>query len=168
MKKQHTIITRMRILNGWFLLASCLFALSVQSVGAEESPFVVTQVEGEYEDVLDSVKTAIKGKGINIAHTLPAAEMLNRTGKDFGVTSNVFLNAEIVEFCSASISHKLAQKNSANILLCPFSISVYVTNDDPKHVNLAYRRPVAGDESAREVAEVVKLVESIITEASEW
>ena len=164
MKQQHPL----KRLNSWLLLASCLFALTVQTAGADESPFVVTQVEGEYEDVLDSVKTAIKGKGINIAHTLPAAEMLNRTGKDFGVTSNVYLNAEIVEFCSASISHRLAQKNSANIMLCPFSISVYVTNDDPKHVNLAYRRPVAGKESAQEVGEVVKLIESIITEASEW
>lgn len=164
MKKQRT----MKKLNGWLLLASCLFILSAQTVGADESPFVVTQVEGEYEDVLDSVKTAIKGKGINIAHTLPAAEMLNRTGKDFGVTSNVYLNAEIVEFCSASISHTLAQKNSANIMLCPFSISVYVTNDDPKHVNLAYRRPVAGKESTEEAGEVAKLIESIITEASEW
>ena len=164
MKKQHPF----KKMSVWLLLASCLFALTAQLAGANESPFVVTQVEGEYEDVLDSVKTAIKGKGINIAHTLPAAEMLNRTGKDFGVTSNVYLNAEIVEFCSASISHKLAQKNSANIMLCPFSISVYVTHDDPKHVNLAYRIPVAGEESAQEANEVEKLIESIITEANEW
>ena len=155
-------------MNNWFLLVFCIIVLSTQTVGADESPIVVTQVEGEYEDVLDSVKTAIKGRGINIAHTLPAAEMLNRTGKDFGVASNVYLNAEIVEFCSASISHKLAQKNSANIVLCPFSISVYVTKDDPGLVNLAYRRTIAGKESAQEAGEVVQLIEGIITEASEW
>jgi len=164
MKKRHSF----NLPGNLLLLTSCLFALAVQFAVADESPIVVTQVEGEYEDVLDSVKTAIKGKGINIAHTLPAADMLNRTGKDFGVTSNVYLNAEIVEFCSASISHKLAQKNSANIVLCPFSISVYVTKDDPGHVNLAYRRPFVGTESIQEAGEVVKLVESIITEASEW
>ena len=162
--KQHPF----KRLNSCLLLASCLFAMTAQIASAGESPIVVTQVEGGYEDVLDSVKTAIKGKGINIAHTLPAAEMLNRTGKDFGVTSDVYLNAEIVEFCSASISHKLAQKNSANIVLCPFSISVYVTKEDPGHVNLAYRRPFVGTESIQEAGEVVKLVESIITEASEW
>ncbi|MEN8214201.1 MAG: DUF302 domain-containing protein [Pseudomonadota bacterium] len=156
------------LLRTWIFSLVCISGTGMQSAGADESPFVVTQIEGEYEDVLDSVKTAIKGKGINIAHTLPAAEMLNRTGKDFGVTSNVYLNAEIVEFCSAGISHKLAQKNSANILLCPFAISVYVTTADPGHVNLAYRRPLAGKESADEAGEIVKLVEEIITEASEW
>lgn len=164
MKRQHPV----EKMNSWFLLVFCIIVLSTQTVGADESPIVVTQVEGEYEDVLDSVKAAIKGRGINIAHTLPAAEMLNRTGKDFGVTSNVYLNAEIVEFCSASISHKLAKKNSANIVLCPFSISVYVTKDDPGLVNLAYRRTIAGKESAQEAGEVVKLIEGIITEASEW
>lgn len=151
-----------------WLLSLCLFTLALQPLRADESPIVVTQVEGEYAEVLESVKAAIRGKGINIAHTLGAAEMLNRTGIDFGISNNVYLHAEIVEFCSASISHKLSQKNSANITVCPFAISVYVTSDDPKHVKLAYRRPTAGEESAQEIGEVVKLVESIIAEASEW
>jgi uncharacterized protein (DUF302 family) len=155
-------------LKTWMVPLLCLFSLALQPLRADESPIVVTQVEGEYAEVLDSVKAAIKGKGINIAHTLGAAEMLNRTGVDFGISNNVYLHAEIVEFCSASISHKLSQKNSANITVCPFAISVYVTADDPQHVKLAYRRPTAGEESAQEIGEVVKLLESIIAEASEW
>lgn len=154
--------------KAWLLSLLCWFSLALQPLRADDSPIVVTQVEGEYAEVLDSVKAAIKGKGINIAHTLGAAEMLNRTGIDFGISSNVYLHAEIVEFCSASISHKLSQKNSANITVCPFAISVYVTTDDPEHVKLAYRRPTAGEESAQEIGEVVKLLESIIAEASEW
>ena len=163
-------ICRSRQITGktWLLSLLCLLSLALQPLRADESPIVVTQVEGEYAEVLDSVKAAIKGKGINIAHTLGAAEMLNRTGVDFGISGNVYLHAEIVEFCSASISHKLSQKNSANITVCPFAISVYVTADDPGHVKLAYRRPAAGEESAQEIGEVVKLLESIIAEASEW
>jgi uncharacterized protein (DUF302 family) len=96
--------------------------------------------------------------------------MLNRTGKDFGIEKNVFLQAETVEFCSARISHRLAQANHENILLCPFTISIYVLSDDPEHVYLSWRRPFAlsDTESQAAVQEMVELIETIIREASEW
>ena len=137
---------------------------------ADEAPVKSVRVTGDFENIRDSVRQAIEGKGINIAHTLPASDMLNRTGKDFGIEKNVFLKAETVEFCSARISHRLAQANHENILLCPFTISVYVLTDDPDHVYLSWRRPfpVSDTESRAAVKEMVELIEAIIREATEW
>ena len=137
---------------------------------ADEGPVRTVRVSGDFEDVRDGIRQAIEGKGINIAHTLPAGDMLNRTGADFGVEKNVFLQAETVEFCSARISHRLAQANHENILLCPFTISIYVPSDDADHVYLSWRRPFSlGDkESQAAVQEMVELMEAIVREASEW
>jgi uncharacterized protein (DUF302 family) len=137
---------------------------------ADEGPVRTVRVSGDFEDVRDGIRQAIEGKGINIAHTLPAGDMLNRTGADFGVEKNVFLQAETVEFCSARISHRLAQANHENILLCPFTISIYVPSDDADHVYLSWRRPFSlGDkESQAAVQEMVELMEAIVREATQW
>ena len=137
---------------------------------ADEAPVKSVRVTGDFENIRDSVRQAIEGKGINIAHTLPASDMLNRTGKDFGIEKNVFLQAETVEFCSARISHRLVQANPENILLCPFTISVYVLSDDPEHVYLSWRRPfsTSDPESQAAVQDMVELIEAIIREATEW
>jgi len=151
------------ILMAWFMVLPL-------SSSADEAPVRTVRVSGDFEDIRDSVRQAIEGKGINIAHTLPASDMLNRTGKDFGIEKNVFLQAETVEFCSARISHRLVQANAENILLCPFTISVYVLSDDPEHVYLSWRLPFSlGDtESQAAVQDMVALIEAIIREASEW
>ncbi len=146
-------------------------ALSAPLIGsAGEAPVVTVRVSGDFTDIRDGVKQAIEGKGINIAHTLAASDMLNRTGKDFGIDKNVFLQAETIEFCSARISHKLVQAGHENILLCPFAISIYVLSADPDHVHLSWRRPytLADGKSTAAVQEMVDLIEAIIAEATEW
>lgn len=135
---------------------------------APASPFVSRKVEGHFFDVLASVKDVIIGRGINIAHTLPASRMLNRTGPAYGRHDNVYMDAETVEFCSARISHMLAAANHRNILLCPFTISVYVLTAEPGYVYVSYRKPVAGAESKAAVQEVEKLMAGIVEEALSW
>ncbi|MEA2094328.1 MAG: DUF302 domain-containing protein [Pseudomonadota bacterium] len=151
------------------LIAWVTVLLPLPGAAADE-PVKTVRIEGNFEDTLDGVKSAIQGKGINIAHTLPASNMLNSTGKDFGIEKNIFQQAETVEFCSARISHRLAQANHENILLCPFTISVYVLTDDPDHVHLSWRRPFgfSDAESQAAVQDMVDLIEGIIREATEW
>ncbi len=156
------------------MILAAVLALTIGWTGAQSaaaadaSPFVARKVEGRFFDVLASVKDVIIGRGINIAHTLPASRMLNRTGPAFGMHQKVYLDAETVEFCSARISHMLAAANPRNILLCPFTISVYVLSSDPAHVYVSYRKPVAEKNSEAAVAEVLKLLESIVEEALSW
>ncbi len=154
----------------WLMVPASLLSLSVFVAFAGDGPVNTIKVTGEFGDIRDSVKSAIEGKGINIAHTLPASDMLNRTGGDYGITENVFQQAEILEFCSARISHQLSQANPENIMLCPFAISIYVLADDPGQVYLSWRRPFdLGDEKSRAaVGQMVKLIEGVITEATEW
>ncbi len=154
-----------------FLTAALmLFGASLYAGGDTPSPVYTKVIEGgDYEESLNTLKEVIKGKGINIAHTLPPSEMLERTGPAFGVTEKVLENGEMVEFCSAKISHKLIMANFENISLCPFSISIYVLTADPENVRLSYRKPYVLDEASKEaVAEMTALMEEIITETAEW
>lgn len=136
---------------------------------AGDAPLTTVTVEAEFAEVLDNVKSAIAGRGINIAHILPASDMLNRTASAFGVRENIFIEAQTVEFCSAKISHHLVRANPENIVLCPFTISLYVLARDPDHVRVSYRRPFVIDpQSAPAVQEVIELVSGIVEEAVAW
>ena len=102
------------------------------------SPVVVVhQSEESFEDVSSNVRDAIEGKGINVAHVLPAGDMLHRTGSTFGYKSDVYKQAQTFEFCSAARSHKLARQDPENIVMCPFTISVYTLVSNPDVVHLA-------------------------------
>jgi len=149
-----------------FCLASSAGANGV----AQDSPVYTKVVEGAvYADMLDAVKEIIQGRGINIAHTLPPSDMLERTGPAFGVSDQVLKDGEIIEFCSAKISHQLIQANYENISLCPFTISVYELNSDPGNVRMTFRKPFVIDEASREAVEAMTdLVKGIIEEAAEW
>jgi uncharacterized protein (DUF302 family) len=127
---------------------------------------VTVKVEGDFMDVSANVRAAIIGKGINIANTLPASQMLHRTGPAFGYKNDVYLDAETYEFCSASLSHKLARHHPDNIVLCPFTISVYVVRDEPGFVRISYRIPTGKPGSEAIVEEIVELIQSIIEEAT--
>ncbi len=136
----------------------------------EESPVYTHIVEdGTFADTLDAVKEIIKGRGINIAHTLPPRDMLERTGPAFGVTEQVLKDGEIIEFCSAKISHQLIEANPENITLCPFTISVYVLNSDPKNVRLTFRKPFVIDDASKAAVDAMTgLIMEIIQEAADW
>jgi hypothetical protein len=67
------------------VLAPILLACIAATPAAGESPVVTTKVEGRFGAVLDNVRMAIVGRGLNVAHTLPASGMLSRTGPAFGI-----------------------------------------------------------------------------------
>jgi len=148
------------------LFVYAIISLASYSVSAVEDPVVTTKIEGDFHDVANSVRMAIIGKGINIAHELPASEMLNRTGPAYGYTNNTYYKARTFEFCSAEISHKLARQHPDNIVLCPFTISVYTLASEPKVVRLSYRKPTGRPGSEKIVEEVIELISSIIEDAT--
>jgi uncharacterized protein (DUF302 family) len=162
------------MLKSKFLTTFFLFALALmlapthKQALADGGPFVTKTVKGEFSEVFSGLKDVIIGKGINIAHTLGSSDMLNKTAPVFGIKKNVFINAEIVEFCSAKISHELVAIDPRNIVLCPFTISAYVLTDDPENVHLTYRIPTANKGSKKVVGKIVQLVKDIINEATDW
>jgi uncharacterized protein (DUF302 family) len=136
------------------------------AVSAADDPIVTQKVQGKFHEVAHNIRAAILGKGIHIAHVLPASGMLSRTGSAFGYEKPVYANAELYEFCSASISHKLARQNPDNIVLCPFTIGVYTLTDEPGMVRITYRIPTGKPGSDEVVKEVVDLISGIIEDAS--
>jgi uncharacterized protein (DUF302 family) len=154
-----------RALSLTFLVLMSYAGLIGNSRAAEDS-IVTVKVEGDFIDVSSNVRAAIIGKGINIAHVLPASEMLHRTGPAFGYENDVYPDAVTYEFCSASISQKLARKHPDNIVLCPFTISVYAVSGEPGFVRLSYRIPTGKPGSEEIVEEIVSLIQSIIDDAT--
>jgi len=129
--------------------------------------FTAMQSSDPYEDVVENVKDAIIGRGLNISNVLPAGEMLNRTGHDMGYPDNVFSHAKTIEFCSAMLSHQLVSINPNNMVLCPFTISIYQLSKDDKTVYVTYRTPDAGPETKAVIDKVTQLIKSIVAEAVE-
>lgn len=153
------------------LVASMAFATIACANGmAKESPIYTKIVEdGVYVDTLSAVKETIQSRGINIAHTSPPKDVLERTAAAFGITEHVLKEGEIVEFCSMKISHELVKANPLNVTLCPFALTVYVLNSDPGNVRISYRKPFIIDESSRDaVDDLNELYLGIIEEAAAW
>jgi len=142
-----------------------LLCLLVPAVFATQ--FTAVQSSDPYEDVVANVKDAIIGRGLNISNVLPAGEMLNRTGHDLGYPDNVFTHAETIEFCSAALSHQLVSINPNNMVLCPFTISIYQLTRDDQTVYVTYRTPDAGEDTRKVIEKVNALIKGIIEEAVE-
>ena len=94
-------------------------------------------------------------------------EMLERTGKDMGGAKQIFVQAESIEFCSATVSRKTMEADPHNIVFCPYIISVYVLPNEPNKTYVSYRKPdpVGTPASKASLKEVEKLLRSIIEEA---
>ena len=128
---------------------------------------VVRSTKGEFKDVKDQLLLAIEGRGLVLNYTARIGAMLDRTGKDIGAARQVYVNAELVEFCSAKMSRDTMEADPHNIVFCPYAIAIYVLPKEPGRVYLAYRRPGASgsERSARSLAAVDKLLAGIVAEA---
>ena len=128
---------------------------------------VTYQTNDTFESVKENIEDAIIGRGMIVGRTLHAREMLDRTGPDLGFTRSVYLEAVSLEFCSASISHRMIAVDPVNIVICPFTIAVYVTADDPDNVFVSFRRPqpVGGDSGI--AFDIFSLLDGIAREAIE-
>lgn len=125
------------------------------------------QIKGEFDDVRDSIVFAINGRGMVINNVSHIGEMLERTGKDLGASKQIFLKAESLEFCSATVSRSMMEADPHNIVYCPYIINVYVLPADPKTVYVTFRKPdlVGSAQSKKALKAVEDLLNGIIKEA---
>jgi len=152
------------ILMAWALLAWIGSALAAEAPAEAGAPMKIYSSGEQYEDVVENVKMAIIDRGMLVSGTLHVSDMLNRTGPDLGF-SQVFAKAESVEFCSALISHKMSQTAPENITICPFTIAVYVKQDEPDKVYVAYRRPLLSGDDGQVTAAIVEMLDGIVQDA---
>ena len=145
-------------------IAAC--ATAVQA--ADPQPIVSYSKKAKFEEVRDDLKLAIEGKGLVIDYQSHVNRMLERTGKDVGSARKLYVDAQAFVFCSAALSRRTMEADAANAALCPYSITVYATAQQPDTVTVAYRRPWRPDGSAASKAalkEVEALLDGIAREA---
>jgi len=138
------------------------------AVAADPNPVVTYSKPAKFEDVRDDLKAAIEAKGLVIDYHSFVNRMLERTGKDVGSSKKLYADAQAFVFCSATLSRKTMEADPANVSMCPYSMVVYATAQEPGKVYVSYRRPWRPDGSeASEAAlkEVESLLDSIAREA---
>lgn len=140
-----------------------LLALALLSRMALADDWMVRhKTAASFADTREAIVLAIENRGLVVNFTSHIADMLNRTGADIGAAKKIFVQAEIIEFCSAGLSRKMMEVDPHNIVLCPFAISVYTLPGDPGGTWVAYRKPQG--ESA---AMVEGLLKEITAEAGQ-
>jgi uncharacterized protein (DUF302 family) len=121
---------------------------------------------GDFNEVLEFLKLAITDRGIKINNISHIGEMLARTAKDVGATKKIFINAQAIEFCSASLSRKMMEADATNIVFCPYIIFIYELPTQPETIHIAFRRLAGGPQKSGPVLEEVEnLLEDIINDA---
>jgi len=138
------------------------------AAAADPHPVVTYSKPGKFEDIRDDLKAAIEGKGLVIDYHSFVNRMLERTGKDVGSSKKLYLDAQSFVFCSAALSRKMMEADPANVAMCPYSMVVFATAQEPGKVYVAYRRPWRPDGSAASkaaLAEVDSLLDSLAREA---
>lgn len=140
-----------------------LFALALAQTGAMAGDWQVRQrLALPFADVRDAVVMAIERRGLVVNSISRLGEMLQRTAADLGATKQVYVQAEIVEFCSARFSRQMLEADPHDIVLCPFTIAIYTLPGETGGTWVAYRRPPPA------VAAIVEpLLAGIVAEAGE-
>jgi len=149
------------------LLAGLLYTGLIHGALAAGDYMAVFTKTGSFDDVRDAVEMAITDRGMVINNVSHVGEMLERTGKDLGETRQIFVKAEVLEFCSAVVSRKMMESDPDNIVFCPYVISVYVVPEKPDEVRVAYRKPqlVGSPASQKALKAVDELLSGIVKEA---
>ena len=97
--------------------------------------------ESDYESAKTFLIDAIKGRGLVINNIGNAEAMLGRTAGAVGVNISVYKHADVVLFCKADLAHNLVVMSPHNIVLCPYSIAVYETQEKPGTIYYSYSVP---------------------------
>ena len=123
-------------------------------------------VSGNFDEIKELLKISIADRGIKISNTSYISNMLQRTREVVGAEKDVFVSAEAIEFCSATLSRSMMEALPHSIIFCPYIIYIYVLAEQPDVVNLAFRKlPVMGSvELKTALKEVNHLLDDIIKE----
>ncbi len=149
------------------LVAIFAFVGVTQFAYADGDHMAVFTRQGSFDDAREAVEQALTGRGFVINSVSHIGDMLERTGKDLGGVKQIYLKAEALEFCSATVSRRMMEADPDNIVFCPYIIYIYVVPNKPKEVRLAYRKTqMVGTQKSKDALKAVnELLTEIIQEA---
>jgi len=157
----------------WMILIAVLTisGAACATTAKEKSDYMALSTKkGSFEDARDAVTFAITERGLVINNVSHIGKMLVRTGKDMGGKKLVYKHAEILEFCSATISRATMEADPHNVVFCPYAIAIYEITHQPGTVYISYRHPeiVGTRQSKKSLEAVEKLLSDIVKSALEW
>ena len=148
-------------------IALLIITFACGSAWAAVPGVTLRTVKGDFADVRERLVLALENRGLVLNYTAHVGNMLERTGKDIGQERRIYGAAEVLEFCSATLSRRTMEADPRNIVFCPYTIAVYTLPDDPAKVYVLYRRPLAagGGATLKALREVGKLLDDIVRDA---
>jgi hypothetical protein len=147
------------------ICAGLLFFLGFSAVAGEPEIIRYTIRPSDFERASETLREAIENQGLIPGPTSHFGEMLARTGPVLGHPLPRYERAEIVSFCSASVSWALVEEDLDNIALCPLTIALYTLAGELQTVHLSYRDPGVGSAGLRRAAELMRAIarETVVT-----
>ena len=140
-----------------------ILGLTFAVTAAAQDGIKVVTARGKFVDVKDDVVAAIVQRGLVVNSVAHVGDMLERTGQDLGQSKRIYDQAEVIEFCSATISRKMMEADPHNLVYCPYTIAVYTLPGKPDTVYLARR---AFPKTAA-LKPVVSMLDAIIADATQ-
>ena len=123
---------------------------------AEGDAVAAFHKQASFAEVKEAVEMAITGRGFVINNVSHIRNMLARTAKDLGGGRKIYLEAEALEFCSATVSRQMMEADPVNIVFCPYIIAIFVLPEKPNDVLIVFRKTqlVGSTESKKSLQDV--------------
>lgn len=146
-----------------------LAAIGTAATTATANGITEYVVEADFMDVRLDLADAIINRGFAVDHENYIHDMLERTGEDLGDITAIYLNAELVQFCSAKFSRDVMAANPAHIAFCPYILFVYERADRPGMIHVGFRMlDVVGSEASQAaLSSVNAMLDEIVQEAAD-
>lgn len=133
-------------------------ALAIAPLAAAAQEAITFTYPGSFEDASFAIENAIINRGLVIDYTSHVGDMLNRTGEDIEGAEDLYDNAQIFLFCSATVSRRVMEADPMNIVHCPYGIFIAEMDGE---VMIGHRDYPDGP-----MQEVEALLDAIILEAT--
>jgi len=127
---------------------------------AQTEALLEVTARGSFDDVKQQLVLAIENRGLIVNHESKVGEMLERTGKDLGAATRIYVRAEVLEFCSAVLSRQAMEADARLLALCPYGIGIYTLPGEADKVHLVYRRPPT--EGSAPAASILRQVDRLL------
>jgi len=124
--------------------------------------FYTVDVDADFEDIVFNVEMAIENQGLVIDDVSYVGQMLARTKEDVGGEIDLFTDARIFSFCSASLSREVMEAKLRNIQYCPYNVYVYQSTEEGAPVVIGYR-----EFNEPSMLSINELLQQIVAEAAE-
>lgn len=115
-------------------------AVGLMATASQAQEIVTYQTGLSFDDATFGIESAIVDAGLVIDSVSHVGEMLERTKGDVGSDVDIFADATVFSFCSATVSRQVMEANPMNIVYCPYGIFVAELADKPGQAIVGFRK----------------------------